>query len=260
MTSRPMISVVTVSKDDPGGLARTQRSIDSQRYTAWENIVQVHSSTAGASKSVGQALSDKRLVYAESDSGIYDAMNRATARASGDLVMFLNSGDAFASPESLLFVAQSWLRERWDWAYGAVHHGLDDEDAYIYPYRRVSSLRVTLGLETFPHPACVFTSALLDQIGFYRTDIGNPADQELCLRADAVSSPGWIPQVLVRFEGGGASSGNSSLRHEKEFHKLRRASGRLVGHSQSLDGLWTLGMAGLRGVSKLQPKRKTDRS
>lgn len=245
---RQLIAVVTISKANSAGLERTLRSIDEQTFGSIQNVVQI-----AVDEEESRALEIRharpgRSFHFENDKGIYDGMNLALAKVDAELVMYLNAGDVFASPSVVEIVYSSWQREGWTWAYGAVHHGGESTAAYIYPHRRVSNKRVSLGWDSYPHPACVYETKLLRELGPYRTDIGNPADQELCLRARTRSEPWWIPHVLVTFEGGGASSGNSSMAHELEFHKLRRATGGVLGGSLLMDASWTRVSAGLRGL------------
>lgn len=71
-------------------------------------------------------------VYSEKDSGLYDAMNRAITRASGDYICFINSGDFLQDENTLSDVsAQIDIFPGMDWYYGASIVIFPNGDEYI---------------------------------------------------------------------------------------------------------------------------------
>jgi len=99
-------SVITIVWNDRVGATRTTQSVFSQTYPHYEVIVQDGASTDGTSemlRSFGDWIDD---LVIEEDDGIYDAMNRALARATGDYLIFMNAADYFLKPDVLERVAQ----------------------------------------------------------------------------------------------------------------------------------------------------------
>jgi glycosyltransferase involved in cell wall biosynthesis len=89
----PLISVITVVKDDVTGVIATLSSVFDQTMSDYEVIVQDGASTDGTTEALtcfGTWIDDLETAP---DEGIYDAMNRALARARGEWVLFLNAGD-----------------------------------------------------------------------------------------------------------------------------------------------------------------------
>lgn len=92
-------SIIVVSYNAGEKLKNTIESIRSQTETDYEIIVQDGLSTDG---SVGNISAGEKLkLFIGEDAGIYDAMNRAIAHASGRYIFFLNCGDYFADEEVL---------------------------------------------------------------------------------------------------------------------------------------------------------------
>lgn len=99
----PLISIITVVRNDPEGLRRTLASVARNKGKRTEYLV-----IDGASSDDTLALAENqrslidRLV-SEPDQGIYDAMNKGLALAQGDYLLFLNAGDELLlDPEELL--------------------------------------------------------------------------------------------------------------------------------------------------------------
>ena len=94
-TIHPKISVVTVSFNCVQNIELTILSVINQTYSDVEYIVIDGGSTDGTVDII-KSYSD-RISYwiSESDKGIYDAMNKGIAVATGDYVCFMNSGDQF---------------------------------------------------------------------------------------------------------------------------------------------------------------------
>jgi glycosyltransferase involved in cell wall biosynthesis len=101
MASAPILSIITVVRNDPVGLAATIRSVRAQTYPGIEFVVVDGASTDGTSELVrGNACVIDKWV-SEPDKGLYDGMNKGKSMASGDFVMFVNAGDTFVSDRAI---------------------------------------------------------------------------------------------------------------------------------------------------------------
>ncbi|MEN3372393.1 glycosyltransferase family 2 protein [Dechloromonas sp. ZS-1] len=101
----PRFSIVTVCFNAISLLPDTVNSLRNQTYTDYEWIVIDGASTDGTGKWL--SLQEPNIYLSEPDQGIYDAMNKAVARASGEWVFFLNAGDLFADQYVLAEVSKA---------------------------------------------------------------------------------------------------------------------------------------------------------
>jgi glycosyltransferase involved in cell wall biosynthesis len=98
----PSVTIITVCKNAGQDLIRTCQSVLNQTFTNIQYIIQDAVSDDDITLSYIYSLQDSRVsVFSGSDSGIYDAMNRAIEKANGKWCIFLNAGDYFRSNESL---------------------------------------------------------------------------------------------------------------------------------------------------------------
>lgn len=100
-SAEPIVSIVTVNLNMADGLARTMASVAIQDFHSREYIV-----VDGGSKDRSLELLRDNAAFvnhwmSERDRGIYDAMNKGAALSRGRWIVFLNSGDVFASPHVL---------------------------------------------------------------------------------------------------------------------------------------------------------------
>lgn len=92
------ISIITIVYNDAGHIRQTIESVIRQTaFSDIEYIVVDGASTDGTSEIIRE-YDDKISRYIrESDTGIYNAMNKGLASATGEYVMFCNSGDSLSS-------------------------------------------------------------------------------------------------------------------------------------------------------------------
>ncbi len=106
---RPRITVITVHLDRPSRLEKTLISVGGQTYprTNLEHLV-VDGGSGERSLEVLHRFADRLAWWvSEKDDGLFDAMNKALRRATGDWIYFLNAGDTYVRPTTLEEVAVS---------------------------------------------------------------------------------------------------------------------------------------------------------
>jgi glycosyltransferase involved in cell wall biosynthesis len=97
----PIISIVTIVFNDSSGIENTIKSVLNQDFEDIEYIVKDGESTDGTKDIISSYEKDIDLIISDRDNGIYDAMNQAIDVASGEWIIFMNSGDSFISPNTL---------------------------------------------------------------------------------------------------------------------------------------------------------------
>lgn len=94
----PRITVITVNYNMRGGLEKTMESVFAQTYPNLEYIVVDGASTDGSVDVIRRHENRITRWTSERDRNLYDAMNKGAAMATGEWVLFMNSGDQFADP------------------------------------------------------------------------------------------------------------------------------------------------------------------
>ena len=94
-------SVITVTRNSEAVLARAMASLQRQSFADYEWIV-IDGASQDDTVAVAKRFDAAPLqLVSESDSGIYDAMNKGVRRARGEYLYFLNSDDTLADPAVL---------------------------------------------------------------------------------------------------------------------------------------------------------------
>lgn len=101
MQQRPVFSIVTITYNAQNTVERTIRSVIEQSYTNIEYIIIDGASTDDTMQIVGRYKESISKIVSEKDKGIYDAMNKGLALATGDYIWFMNSGDTIYSPDTV---------------------------------------------------------------------------------------------------------------------------------------------------------------
>lgn len=94
------LSVITINYNNRIGLDNTIKSVLSQTSNDFEYVIIDGASKDGSVDIVSSLIKDtdiKIIFISEKDSGIYNAMNKGIQNATGEYLLFLNSGDIFHS-------------------------------------------------------------------------------------------------------------------------------------------------------------------
>lgn len=89
----PKLTVITIVYNNVRDIERTINSVLNQTYPKIEYIIIDGKSTDGTLAIIEKYRSKVSKIVSEPDKGIYDAMNKGLALATGDYVLFMNSGD-----------------------------------------------------------------------------------------------------------------------------------------------------------------------
>ena len=117
--SPPLLSLVTVVRNDVAGLARTRDSVSRQRFRDFEWIVVDGDSEDGSREFLEAHRAEIAWGRSAPDDGLYDAMNIGLAATRGAYVVFLNAGDTLAATDTLAVFARALAAAGWpDFCYG----------------------------------------------------------------------------------------------------------------------------------------------
>lgn len=137
----PKFSIITVTYNAEQVLEDTIQSVISQTYHHIEYIIVDGASKDGTSAIINKYRPQIQIVVSEPDNGLYDAMNKGIALASGDYLCFLNAGDCFHEDDTLQQMVHSITgNELPDVLYGET--AIVDSQRHFLRMRRLSAPEV----------------------------------------------------------------------------------------------------------------------
>jgi glycosyltransferase involved in cell wall biosynthesis len=101
------LSVITIVYNNVRDIDRTIKSVLCQTYQNIEYIIIDGASTDGTKNIIEGHKQQLAVFISEKDKGIYDAMNKGLALATGEYVLFMNSGDEIYSCDTVEKVLNS---------------------------------------------------------------------------------------------------------------------------------------------------------
>jgi len=99
--SEPLITIITVVYNGEKYLEQTIQSVINQTYDNVEYIIIDGGSTDGTLDIIRKYEDKIDYWVSEKDAGIYDAMNKGIAVATGEWINFMNAGDSLVNENSL---------------------------------------------------------------------------------------------------------------------------------------------------------------
>ncbi len=218
------VSIITVVYNGADTLRECIESVLGQTHPNLEYLVVDGASTDDSPVIARQFGAKIAAIISEPDRGIYDAMNKGIAAATGEVVGFLNADDLYAHPNVIADVVTALQAEQTDAAYGdLVYVERQDPERVV---RTWTAGRYRLGQFRQgwmpPHPTFFVKKRVYEAFGGFDLRLKSAADYELMLRF--IHKNGirlsYLPQVLVRMRTGGLS--NASLRNRLRANREDR--------------------------------------
>ncbi len=210
------ISVITVCYNSAATLGDTLASVAAQNHPDIEHIVIDGGSTDGTRALVEREGGHVKVFVSEPDKGIYDAMNKGLAHATGDVVGFLNSDDVYAHAGVLSRIAEVMADPALDACYANLY--------FVDPQQLDLIRRVWRSRDYEPglcarrgwmpaHPTFYARRALYVEHGGFNLDYSLQSDFDMALRLLDIHGirTRFVPEFWVRMRMGGAS--NASVRN-----------------------------------------------
>ena len=201
-----VISVVTIVKDDLQGFIRTRQSLEQQSLDMWEHIVVPASTEDSVSLYLEDLKNVRTNVRFQNGRGIYSAMNQGLQSATGEIVVFLNSGDCFANEDSLMRVAKviEGSPSQWWILGGSVKSERGSLD--VFPVAAPNPLSVGCGFSKIIHASVYYRKSFLAELGGFNETFTIAGDLELNLRAVSLAAPSIHRELVSIFYVGGIST------------------------------------------------------
>lgn len=235
-------SIITITFQAEAVLQRTLDSVLTQTYPHIEHLI-----VDGASKDDTLAMAQNYrqlsetqhnghtvVVQSEPDKGIYDAMNKGLAKATGDYVVFLNAGDWLPSADTLEKIAEK-ATDRPAVLYGdtAIYDG---EGHYLYP-RRLRPPK-DLSWRSFRHGMLVCHQAFYARLDIakdilYDTQYKYSGDVDWCIRVMKAAAQQKLPlrnveAVIVNYTEEGATTQHHRESLRERFQVMCHHYGRVT--------------------------------
>ncbi len=231
------ISIVTAAWNSGKTIEDTLRSVISQTYGNIEHII-IDGKSNDATMDIIHRYADiyrsrgmELKWVSEPDEGIYDAMNKGIALASGDIVGLLNSDDFFTSPTVLQHVFDVFSKsyeeipDGIDAVYGDIHYVNPEKlEKCVRYYSSKGFSREKMRMGFMPaHPSFYCRKEIYRKHGLFDISFKIAADFEQLLRLIYINRirTRYIPMDFVTMRTGGVSSSGFSSHRQIYTEHLR---------------------------------------
>ena len=208
------ISIITVCFNSAKTISDTINSVASQDYPAIEHIIVDGASTDDTVDILEKAPSVAHFV-SEPDKGIYDAMNKGIAMATGDVVGILNADDFYLNKSVISQIAQIFNNEDVDACYADLVYVKETDTNKIIRYWRSQPFKPGLFLKGWmpAHPTFFVRSSVYQQHGLFNLNYRIAADVEMLFRLLEVKriNTVYLPETIIKMRLGGTT--NKSLKN-----------------------------------------------
>lgn len=227
------ISIITVAYNAEATIAEAVASVVSQRQDGFEleYIIVDGASTDETLAALEPHRDGIAHIISEPDRGLYDAMNKGVAAATGDFIGILNADDTYAHNGVLAAVAARLEETGADALYGDLDYVAADGSGRVVRRWRSGEMGPRSFLRGWmpPHPTFFLAKSVYAEHGVYSLDLRSAADYELILRMlhkHRVRAT-YLPDVLVKMRTGGVSNASwgNRLRANREDRRAWRMNG-----------------------------------
>ena len=222
-------SIITVTYNSAETLRGTMDSLLRQTFQEYEYIVIDGASTDNTLDIICEyepRFGGRMRHISEPDNGIYEAMNKGFAMATGDVIGILNSDDFYTSDDILQAIVQTFDGySDLEAVYGDIHYvKATDLSKCVRYYSSSFFRRWMMRFGQMPaHPSFYCRKSVYDQYGYFDTSYRIAADFEILLRLIFIRhiKTQYVKKDFVTMRLGGISTANYKNRQQIMREHLR---------------------------------------
>ncbi len=214
------LSIITINYNDAKGLERTLESIIPHKIEGVELIVMDGGSTDTSLDVILHHKEGIDFYESEKDKGIYNAMNKAIAKAKGEYLMFINSGDDLMPSVNFERILKRTTSNE-----DIIYHNLEiveKDKRYIKEYPASLDFKY-FAEDTIPHTGTLIRKELFAKYGSYNENLKIISDWAFFIDCILIHGCSYrhIDDCFASFYLGGISSqphNFSLLMRERDNH------------------------------------------
>ncbi len=223
------ISIITVTYNSAQTLEHTIQSVLSQTYPNVEYIIVDGKSSDNTLEIIEKYKSRISQFVSEKDDGLYHAINKGIALATGDIIGILHADDFFIDNNVLANVAETFSTNKADAVYADLYYvDKDNTDKIIRTWKSgVYKASSFLWGWMPPHPTFFVKKDAYTKYGLFNTTLRSAADYEIMLRLlfKHKIKVAYLPKFIVKMRVGGQS--NASINNRVKANNEDRLAWKL---------------------------------
>ena len=208
------VSIITVSFNSAKTITDTIESVLSQDFPEIEYIIVDGCSTDGTVDIIRKHENRISQWISEKDQGMYDAMNKGIAMATGDVIGILNSDDVYMNTHVISDLVRLMQSQNTEVVFAdliLVDSSNQNKVIRYYDSGRFHPSKFKFGWMP-AHPTVFVKRELYQRVGKFSTTYQIAADYEMLIRMLAIekASYAYYPKPVVQMLSGGASTSGIS--------------------------------------------------
>lgn len=204
------ISIITTCFNSASTIEGTIKSVLSQDHADLEYII-VDGNSSDDTLSIVNKFKDRiAKIISEKDNGIYDALNKGIALATGEVIGLLHSDDIYTDEKVISKIAAKFSEKNTDSVYADLQYVDQKDISKVIRHWHSGEYKPGLFKKGWmpPHPTFFLKKECYDKFGSFNLKLSSAADYELMLRMIEKNkiSIAYLPEVIVKMRVGGKSN------------------------------------------------------
>lgn len=225
------VSIITITYNSEATLKDTIESVIDQSYKDIEYII-VDGKSTDSTLSIIDTYKDKiSKVISEKDNGLYDALNKGIALATGDLIGIIHSDDFYTNNFVIEKIVKSIEDNNADAAYADLYYVDKNDTTKIFRKWKSGNYKHGMFFNGWmpPHPTFFAKRIVYQKFGSFNLNLVSAADYELMLRFihKHKIKLAYLPEFIIKMRVGGKS--NVSLKNRIRANKEDRKAWKING-------------------------------
>ena len=204
------VSIITITYNSEATLADTLESVIGQSYKDIEYIIVDGQSTDHTLSIIDAYKTNIAKVISEKDSGLYDALNKGIAMATGDIIGILHSDDFYSDKFVIEKIVNTISINKADAAYADLYYVDKQDTNKIFRKWKSGKYKHGMFLNGWmpPHPTFFAKRACYESFGSFNLNLVSAADYELMLRFIHRHriKIAYLPEFIIKMRVGGKSN------------------------------------------------------